>query len=117
VGAIRLFLDEDVWPGLVVPLRKQGFDVTHVYEVERGGMADIDQLAYAAQEECAILTHNAKDFVPLAITYFFEERAHAGIILSSQIEKGELIRLTLNLLQSLSAEEIADTVRYLADYK
>ena len=38
------------------------------------------------------------------------------LILSPQIEKGELVRRTLNLLRLLSAEEIADTVRHLADY-
>jgi hypothetical protein len=38
--AIRLFLDEDVWPGLAVVLREHGFDVMHAYEVERGGMSD-----------------------------------------------------------------------------
>ena len=117
MSAIRLFLDEDVWPGLAPLLREHGFDVAHAYEVERGGMSDADQLAYSAQEERTILTHNAKDFVPLAIEYFFNERSHAGVILSPQIEKGDLVRRTLNLLRSLSAEKIANTVRHLTDYK
>ena len=117
MSATRLFLDEDVWPGLATILRELGFDVVHVYEMERGGMSDADQLAYSAQEGRAILTHNAKDFVPLTIEYFFNERSHAGVILSPQIEKGELVRRTLNLLRSLSAEEIAGTVRHLTDYQ
>jgi predicted nuclease of predicted toxin-antitoxin system len=117
MGAIRLFLDEDVWPGLSVALRERGFDVVHVYEVERGGLPDADQLAYAVQESRAILTHNARDFVPLAVKYFFDNRPHAGVILSPQIERGELLRRTLNLLSSLSAEGIGDTIRYLADHK
>ncbi|GAB4536039.1 MAG: DUF5615 family PIN-like protein [Anaerolineae bacterium] len=117
MSTIRLFLDEDVWPGLAVVLREHSFDVLHAYEVERGEMSDADQLAYSAQEGRAILTHNAKDFVPLAIEYFFDERSHAGIILSPQIKKGELVRRTLNLLNALSAEEIGGTVRHLADYK
>jgi predicted nuclease of predicted toxin-antitoxin system len=62
MSTIRLFLDEDVWPGLAVVLRERGFDVVHAYEVERGGMPDADQLAYSAQEGRAILTHNTKDF-------------------------------------------------------
>ena len=57
------------------------------------------------------------DFVPLTIEYFFNERSHAGVILSPQIEKGELVRRTLNLLRSLSAEKIAGTVRHLTDYQ
>jgi hypothetical protein len=55
--------------------------------------------------------------VPLIVEYFFNERSHAGVILSLQIEKGELARRALNLLRSLSAEEIANAVRYLADYR
>ena len=98
-------------------LREDNFDVIHVREVERAGLADSDQLDYAAQNGRAILTHNAKDFVLLATTAFFEEYFHAGIIISPQLQKGELIRQTLNLLHSLSAEEIQNTLRHLADYK
>ena len=57
MSKIRLFLDEDVWPGLAVALREYGFDVVHAYEMERGGIPDADQLAYAAQERRTILTH------------------------------------------------------------
>ena len=117
VSPISLLLDEDVWPGLANVLCEHGFDVVHVYQVERGGRSDVDQLAYAAREKRAILTHNAKDFVPLAVGYFFGERFHAGIILSPQVEKGELVRCTLGLLRALSAEDMNGTVRYLADYR
>jgi hypothetical protein len=47
----------------------------------------------------------------------FADLPHAGIILSLQFRKGELIRRTLRLLGSLSAEEIAGTVCHLAGYK
>jgi predicted nuclease of predicted toxin-antitoxin system len=117
MSKIRLLLDEDVWPGLSAALREHGFDASHVYEAGRGGMSDAEQLAYASREERVLLTHNARDFVPLAVTYFFEERSHAGIILATQMEKGALVRHTLSLLNSLSANEIANTIRYLSDYK
>ena len=117
MSTIRLFLDEDVWPGLAVALREKRFDVVHAYEVGRGGMSDADQLTYAAQEGRAILTHNARDFVQLGVEYFFSERAHAGLILSPQIEKGELMHRALNPLRLLSSQEIANMARHLADYK
>lgn len=117
MSAIKLYLDEDVWPGLAAALRERGFDVVHAYEVDRGGVSDPDQLAYAVQQGRAVLTHNAKDFIPLLVDYFFNDRPHAGAILSPQIEKGELLRRALNLLGSFSSEEIANTVRYLAEYK
>jgi hypothetical protein len=113
----QLYLDEDVWLGLANAGRTQGFDLVHAYEAKRGGLSDTEQLAYATEHGRAILTHNAKDFVPLALDYFYNQRKHCGIILSPQLSKGELVRRTLNLLQSLSSEEIANTVRHLANYK
>jgi len=75
MSKIRLFLDEDVWPGLAAALREHGFDVVHAYEVERGRVPDANQLAYAAQEGRAILIHNVQDSMSLAIEYFFKEVA------------------------------------------
>ena len=113
---IRLLLDEDVWLGLAPALREHGFDVVHVTEAGRAGLSDPEQLAYAAQEKRAILTHDAKDFVPLAVAFFFDEQSHAGIILARQGKKGEQLRLATSLLNNLSAEELADTVRHLSDF-
>jgi predicted nuclease of predicted toxin-antitoxin system len=112
---IALFLDEDVWLGLAVALRQRGFDAVHVYECERGGLSDPEQLAYAAQEGRAILTHNIGDFASLAVDYAFDTCSHSGIILSQQIEKGELLRRIRNLLRSLTAVEIHNAERYLSD--
>ena len=116
MSTIRLYLDADVWLGLAKTLRGHGFDVLHAIEVKQGELADPDQLAYAAEEKRTLLTHNAKDFVQLATDYFFGEHPHSGIILSPQIDKGELIRRTLNLLHALSDDQIANAVRYLADF-
>jgi hypothetical protein len=80
-------------------------------------MSDVDMLAYAAQQQRAILTHNADDFVGLVREYYERNRSHAGVILSPQISKSELVRRTLNLLTTLSAEEATDTMRYLSDYR
>ena len=117
MSTIRLFLDEDVWLGLASALRERGFDARHVYEVQRGELSDANQLEYAAQKQRAILTHNAADFVGLAREYYESNRSHAGMILSPQISKGELVRRTCNLFETLSAEEAVDTVRYLSDYR
>ena len=112
-----LFLDEDVWLGLASVLRKHGFDAIHVYECKRGGLSDPEQLMYAVQEGRAILTHNIGDFASLAVDYAFDNRPHAGIILSQQLEKGELLRRIQNLMESLTAVEIHNVIRYLSDYR
>jgi Domain of unknown function (DUF5615) len=52
--APRLLLDEHIWEGLAEHLRALGYDVVHVYEVERGGLEDADQLVYATQQGRAI---------------------------------------------------------------
>ena len=117
MSTIKLYLDEDVWLGLADALRKRGFDAVHVYEAERGERSDADQPECAAQEQRTILTHNVDDFAALAKECFVCSRSHAGIILSPQIGKSELVRRTLNLLQALSAEEIANAVRDLSDYR
>jgi hypothetical protein len=113
---VRLLLDEDVWPGLASVLRERGFDAVHVSEVQRGGLPDADQLTYAAQTERAIMTHNIRDFVPLAAEWFLAGEAHAGMVLSPQLEKGELLRRTERLLQAVSAKEMGNSVRFLSDY-
>lgn len=117
MSRIRLYLDEDVWPGLAVALREQGYDIVHAYEVDRGGLTDEEQLAYAASEDRTLLTHNSRDFAPLVVDYFFREQPHAGVILAEQLERGELIRRTHSLLRSVSAEEIKDGLRFLAEFK
>jgi predicted nuclease of predicted toxin-antitoxin system len=117
MSTLRLYLDEDVWHGLATVLRQYGYDVIHTHEINANGRGDSEQLAFAAAEERAILTHNARDFVPLAINYYALNRKHYGVILSQQIAKGELVRRTLRLLETLSAEDAMNTMRYLSDFR
>jgi hypothetical protein len=63
-------------------------------------------------QDRAILTHNIQDFAPLAATYFEQGIDHPGIIVARHFEKGELLRRTLALLNSLTAEELTNTLRF-----
>jgi len=38
-------------------------------------------------------------------------------VLSHELERGELLRRVLKLLQAVSAEEMANTVRFLQEFK
>ena len=116
-AAPRLLLDEHIWEGLAAALRERGFDAVHVYEVERGGLDDEAQLAYAAENGRSILTFNARHFEPLAAQWFFANRSHAGIIISDELPFGELLRRTENLLNSRFADDLKDTVQWLQAYK
>ncbi len=114
---IKLYLDEHIWRELTRHLREKGYDVLHVYDVNRGGLSDESQLEFAAREGRAILTFDAKDFIPLAELWYEAGRDHAGIIVSVRLEHGELLRQVLKLLAAVSAEEMINSVRYLQEFK
>jgi uncharacterized protein with PIN domain len=109
---ICLLVDEDVWNGLAAALREAGYDTVSVAEAGLKGLSDEDLLAYAISERRAVITHNIQDFAPLAETYYFRCIEHYGIIVSRQFEKGELLRRMLTLLSGLTAESLADTLRF-----
>jgi predicted nuclease of predicted toxin-antitoxin system len=110
---LRLLLDEDVWHGLAVALREAGYDVLSVTEAGYKGHSDEEILALATADDRALLSHNIQDFAPLAEAYFFQQRSHAGIIVARQFEKGELLRRTLVLLEALTPETLANTLRFI----
>jgi predicted nuclease of predicted toxin-antitoxin system len=112
-SSIRLLIDEDVWQGLAVALRDAGYDAVSVTEAEYKGLADTEILAEAAAAGRAVLSHNIQDFAPLAERCFFEQIPHAGIIVARQFEKGELLRRTLALLETLTRENLANTLRFI----
>lgn len=109
---IKLLLDEDVWVGLAEALRQAGYDTVTVTDLKRRGLSDVEQLAFAANAGRAIITHNVQDFAPLAMHYFEQERPHAGIIAARQMEKGQLLRRTLALLETVTPETLANTLRF-----
>jgi hypothetical protein len=68
----------------------------------------------------AILTYNAQDFIPLARAWYATGREHAGIILSEQFTQrqfGELLRRMLRMLGSLTADEMANRIVFLQQFK
>jgi len=112
-----LLLDEHIWAYLADLLRKEGFDVVHVCEVGLVATPDTEIFNYAIEQHLTIVTFNIRDFVSLGIQCFEEGKEHFGIILSDEIPKGELQRRLTNLLNSISAEEIKNSIRFLQDYK
>lgn len=66
---IDLYLDEDVNVVLADLLRARGFRVTTTQAAGQVGKTDENQLAFAARQRKAILTHNRVDFEALAQRY------------------------------------------------
>jgi predicted nuclease of predicted toxin-antitoxin system len=110
-------LDEHIWVHLAALLREQGFDVYHVNEVGLGNTPDPDILREAARKHRAVVTFNTRDYIPLALQYAAEGKAHYGIVVSNEIPQGELKRRVTKLLESVSAEELMNRVRFLQEFK
>ena len=109
----KILIDEDVWTGLAEALRQAGYDAISVSELGRKGLSDEEQLAYAVVEGRAVITHNIQDFAPLAEIHFQRSLPHAGIIVARQFEKGELLRRTTALLEAVTPEALANTLRFI----
>ena len=52
---IRLYIDEDVHGDLGEALRLQGYNALTVNEAQRGGLSDSEQLAFATEQNIAII--------------------------------------------------------------
>ena len=115
--APKLLLDEHIWVYLATLLRNQGFDVYHVTEVGLGHTPDLEIFQAAVEDHRAVVTFNIKDYIPFSVQYFEDGKEHYGIVLSNEISQGELQRRVTKLLESVSAEDLKNTVRYLQEFK
>lgn len=114
---IALYLDEDVDKKLARQLREHHHDAVSTHEIGNTGLSDPLQLEYAIRNERAILTHNAQDFEPLFREYAEQKRDHFGIIVSNQIYIGDLLRLLLNMLDRLDADQMKNSYHHLGEFK
>jgi predicted nuclease of predicted toxin-antitoxin system len=110
---IDLYLDEDVNVLLADMIRARGFGVMTTQEAGRMGSSDREQLAFAASQGKTILTHNRVHFETLARTYCKEKKPHSGLIIAVRRRPKELARRVLIVLNSLTADEIANQLRYI----
>jgi len=118
--SIFLYTDEDITDRLAVLLRQRGYEAMSAKSAGTEGLADEAQLAFAAERGWTILTYNRKDFTLLSRRWFAAGREHAGIVLSRQFSneaKGDLLRQVCKLMETVSAEEIWNTVRDLQSYR
>ncbi len=113
---IALYTDADVHGGLAAQIRRRGFDAISAYEADNASLDDPDQLEYAASQRRTILTCNAKDFVPLLEEWWQAGRKHYGVIASAQVPIGEMLRRVLRMLNTVSADDMEDGFRNLAEF-
>ncbi len=113
---IALYTDADVHGGLAAQIRRRGFDAISAYEAGNAALDNDDQLEYAASQRRAVLTCNAKHFEPLFVGWWQAGRKHCGVIVSEQMPIGEMLRRVLRLLNTVSADEMENGYRDLAEF-
>lgn len=111
------YLDEDVDVDLAKALRKHGYTVFVAVEESMLSKSDEEQLALASENDWVLVTHNVKDFRILHQHYWEQGLKHAGIIVSSRAHISILLRRMLNLLNSISADEMQNQLFFLQNFE
>jgi predicted nuclease of predicted toxin-antitoxin system len=113
--SIRLYLDADVDVKLAANLRRAGYDCVSARDVGNAALDD-ETLVFATNEGRVLFTHNIQDFVPIFKDWWHANRNHPGIVVSQQIPLGELQRRVMRLLDTITADEMANNLRNLAEF-
>jgi predicted nuclease of predicted toxin-antitoxin system len=118
---IALYIDEDITSELAPALRERGFEAQSASEAGLLRADDARQLAYAAEHGMTLLTCNASHFLNLARQYASAGQTHSGIIISSEQYSrrrfGELLRVTLRVMNALTVDDMRNAVVYLQQFK
>ena len=113
---IRLYVDADITPKLARTLRTRGYDAVSAHEVGLAEASDAEHIAFAASQGCTLLTCNARDFTPIFEDLWFAGKEHSGVIVSEQLEPGEMLRRVLRFLDVVSADEMRNNWKNLAEF-
>jgi hypothetical protein len=115
--SIRLYADHNFDDRFSVDLRRHDFDMVLAREVGNQMLSDEHHLVWTTEHGRVVLTHDLRDFVPLAKAWAFAGREHGGVILSAQpgesISYGILLRRLLRLLETVTADEMVNRVEWL----
>jgi predicted nuclease of predicted toxin-antitoxin system len=117
---VALYLDEDVTSQLAAMIEQRGFRVVSAMDIGMVERPDEEHLTYATEHKMTLFSYNEGDYVELARRWATEGRTHSGILISDQFslrQIGELLRRILNFLNTVTADEMVNVVRYLADFK
>ena len=108
-----IYLDEDVHVLVSDLLTRRGFRAITARDAGRLGKSDSAQLAFAAGQHRAILTHNRRDFAELHRRYTADGQMHAGIVIATRRHPHEVARRLFALLNTLTADEMQGQLLYI----
>jgi hypothetical protein len=110
---LRVYLDEDVDVLLAPLLTAHGIDCRTAVAAGNLGRRDEEQLAFSFGESRILITHNRADFEGLAVAWWGQQRAHAGIILAMRrADTYDLARHILPVLHLYDQAGWRDAVLY-----
>jgi hypothetical protein len=110
-------LNEHLSPRLAIQLRRYGFDAVSSQEAGMLSESDKGQFGWAVSQERAIVTFNFSDFMVIHEEYLASGRQHFGVIFSTAESVPVLLRRLLRLLNSLSADDLRNQVRWLNEFR
>src|SRR6266480_503770 len=113
----KLYLNEHLSPRLATQLRSYGFDVASSHGAGMLSSNDEERFALAVSEQRAIVTFNFGDYVQLHERYIAGAKEHWGIILSTEERTGTLMHRLIRLLNSVTGDELKNTIRWLNEFK
>jgi len=117
MSAISIYTDEDMHGQVAPQLCRRGFDALSTPEVGNLELSDEEQLDFAIRNQRAILSFNRRDFCRMHAEYLTSGREHCGIIASTQLPIGEVVKRCLRLLSSITAEEMVNQLEFLSNWR
>jgi len=109
----RLYLDEDVYFGVAIALRRRGFEVITTFEAGRSGAPDNDQLLFATSQNMCIFTFNRGHFAEIHKRMISDGKHHCGIIVSRQVSLKATVRMLCAFLSKCSTDDLRDQLIWL----
>jgi predicted nuclease of predicted toxin-antitoxin system len=109
---IELYLDEDVDVLVADLIRARGFTAITTRDIGNLHKDDDQQLAHAADNQLAFVTHNRADFEARALEYFASGKTHYGIIAVRRPPQ-DIVRRLLVILNKVTPDEMVNQIRYI----
>jgi predicted nuclease of predicted toxin-antitoxin system len=113
---VKLYLDEDLSPRILLLLRERGLDATGAHEAGQVGRSDLEQLRHATREGRCLVTRNVADFLEFVRELINRQEPHGGIILIPASFRGDEFAILAEALARCVAAHskgLADQVRFL----
>ena len=98
-------------------LRERGHDVVAAADVGHVAWTDPDHFRFAIETGRVLVSHNIRDFVPIARATLQEGGSFPGLLVGEQLPFGALLRRVLRFLTRVDEDAARDRVLWLTDYE